>query len=133
MIIAQMIPVRAFDSTAAKFLTILVVAAFAVPLALPTFFEIPLALILLASAGADWRRRGSADRWSFGQPSVAAYYHAFDELESLCRCCSINMDFRSRRWNSCELPLTRLLNFSGTQFFRRMNNNLRLGSPSMHS
>lgn len=49
MIIAQMIPVRTFDSTAAKFLAILVVAAIAVPLALPTFFEIPLALILLAS------------------------------------------------------------------------------------
>jgi uncharacterized membrane protein YraQ (UPF0718 family) len=49
MIIAQMIPVRAFDSTAARILAVLVVAAVAVPLALPTFFEIPLALILLAS------------------------------------------------------------------------------------
>src|SRR6266852_7433553 len=49
MIIAQMIPVRTLDSTAAKFLAILVVAAIAVPLALPTFFVIPLALILLAS------------------------------------------------------------------------------------
>ena len=49
MVIAQMIPVRTFDSTAARFLAIAVVAAVAVPLALPTFFEIPLALILLAS------------------------------------------------------------------------------------
>ena len=49
MIIAQMIPVRTFDSPAAKFLAIIVVAAIAVPLALPTFFEIPLALILLGS------------------------------------------------------------------------------------
>ena len=49
MIIAQMIPVRTFDSTGAKFLAVVAVAAFAVPLALPTFFEIPLALILLAS------------------------------------------------------------------------------------
>jgi uncharacterized protein len=49
MILAQMIPVRTFDSTAARILAIVVVAAFAVPLALPTFFEIPLALILLAS------------------------------------------------------------------------------------
>lgn len=49
MIIAQMIPVRTFDSTPTKLLAILVVAAFAVVLALPTFFEIPLALILLAS------------------------------------------------------------------------------------
>ena len=49
MIIAQMIPVRTFNSPAAQFLTIVVVAAVAVPLALPTFFEIPLALILLGS------------------------------------------------------------------------------------
>src|SRR5712691_10307155 len=49
MIIAQMIPVRTFDSPAAKVLAIVAVAAFAVPLALPTFFEIPLALILLGS------------------------------------------------------------------------------------
>src|SRR6267142_7008304 len=49
MIMAQMIPVRTFDSTAARFLAIVVVAALAVPLALPTFFEIPLALILLSS------------------------------------------------------------------------------------
>src|SRR2546421_8594566 len=47
MVIAQMIPVRAFDSTTAKLVAILVVAAVAVLLALPTFFEIPLALILL--------------------------------------------------------------------------------------
>ena len=49
MIIAQMIPVRTFNSPAAQFLAIIVVAAVAVPLALPTFFEIPLALILLGS------------------------------------------------------------------------------------
>ena len=49
MVIAQMIPVRTFDSTAARFLAIAVVAAVAVPLALPTFFELPLALILLGS------------------------------------------------------------------------------------
>src|SRR5437016_6840284 len=49
MIIAQMIPVRTFDSIAARFVAIAVVAAVAVPLALPTFFEIPLALILLSS------------------------------------------------------------------------------------
>src|SRR5258707_3460696 len=51
MIIAQMIPVRTFDSAAARFLAIAVVAAVAVPLALPTFFVIPLALILLQSGG----------------------------------------------------------------------------------
>src|SRR5260370_37727998 len=49
MIIAQMIRVRPFDSPAARFLAIAVVAAVAVPLALPTFFELPLALILLGS------------------------------------------------------------------------------------
>src|SRR5260370_19092728 len=49
MIIAQIMPVRTFNSPAAQFLAIIVVAAVAVPLALPTFFEIPLALILLGS------------------------------------------------------------------------------------
>src|SRR5258708_11884987 len=49
MIIAQMIPVRTFNSPTAQFLAIIVVAAVAVPFALPTFFEIPLALILLGS------------------------------------------------------------------------------------
>ncbi len=49
MIIAQTLPLLTFDSTAAKFLAILVVAAIAIPLALPTFFEIPLAVILLGS------------------------------------------------------------------------------------
>jgi len=49
MIIAQMISVRTFNSPAAQFLAIVVVAAVAVPLALPTFFEIPLAVILLGS------------------------------------------------------------------------------------
>jgi uncharacterized membrane protein YraQ (UPF0718 family) len=49
MIIAQIIPAYAFASPAARILAIVVVAAVAVPLALPTFFEIPLALILLAS------------------------------------------------------------------------------------
>src|SRR6266849_3946936 len=43
MIIAQMIPVRTFNSPAAQFLAIVVAAAVAVPLALPTFFEVPMA------------------------------------------------------------------------------------------
>ena len=49
MIIAQFVPAGTYISITAKFLAIIVVAALAVPLALPTFFEIPLALILLAS------------------------------------------------------------------------------------
>ena len=55
MFIAQFVPAGAYNSTAAKVLAIIVVASVAVPLALPTFFEIPLALILLgagAPAGA---------------------------------------------------------------------------------
>ncbi|MCA1579649.1 MAG: permease [Acidobacteria bacterium] len=47
MIIAQWIPVSAFMSPHAKFVAVIVVATFAVPLALPTFFEIPLAIVLL--------------------------------------------------------------------------------------
>jgi uncharacterized protein len=49
MIIAEVVPVRTFNSSTARFVAIFVVAAFAVLLALPTFFEIPLALILLGS------------------------------------------------------------------------------------
>lgn len=49
MIIAEFIPARTFDSTSAKFLAILIIGAIGVVVALPTFFEIPLALILLAS------------------------------------------------------------------------------------
>src|SRR5438132_4524746 len=49
MVIAQFVPAGTYNSSAAKFLAIIIIAAIAVPLALPTFFEIPLALILLAS------------------------------------------------------------------------------------
>jgi len=66
MIIAQMIPVRTFDSTAARLLAIVVVAAVAVPLALPTFFEIPLALILLSSGAPT----GAAVALLIAGPSV---------------------------------------------------------------
>jgi uncharacterized protein len=49
MIIAQWLPAGAFASSDAKFIAVILVATFAVPLALPTFFEIPLAFVLLAS------------------------------------------------------------------------------------
>ena len=48
-IIAQWLPVSAFTSPHAKLAAVIVVATFAVPLALPTFFEIPLAFVLLGS------------------------------------------------------------------------------------
>lgn len=51
MVIAQWLPGIAVTSPDAKLLTVIVVATFAVPLALPTFFEIPLAFVLL-NAGA---------------------------------------------------------------------------------
>jgi uncharacterized membrane protein YraQ (UPF0718 family) len=66
MIIAQVLPVRTFDSSIAKFAMIALVAAFAVPLALPTFFEIPLALILLASGAPA----GAAVAMLIAGPSV---------------------------------------------------------------
>jgi hypothetical protein len=47
MIIAQWLPVGVLTSPHAKFVAVVVVATFAVPLALPTFFEIPLAIVLL--------------------------------------------------------------------------------------
>ncbi len=49
MIIAQLLPTDSFMSSNAKLLAVIVVATFAIPLALPTFFEIPLAFVLLAS------------------------------------------------------------------------------------
>jgi uncharacterized protein len=49
MIIAQWLPTGAFTSPGARLLAVIVVATFAIPLALPTFFEIPLAFVLLAS------------------------------------------------------------------------------------
>jgi uncharacterized membrane protein YraQ (UPF0718 family) len=66
MIIAQVLPVRTFDSNVAKFAMIALIAAFAVPLALPTFFEIPLALILLASGAPA----GAAVAMLIAGPSV---------------------------------------------------------------
>jgi len=49
MFIAQWLPAGALTSSNAKFIAVILVATFAVPLALPTFFEIPLAFVLLAS------------------------------------------------------------------------------------
>lgn len=47
--IAEWMPASSFASSNAKFIAVIVVATFAVPLALATFFEIPLAFVLLAS------------------------------------------------------------------------------------
>jgi uncharacterized protein len=51
MFIAEWLPTGAFNSTTASVVSTVVIALIAIPLAMPTFFEIPLALILL-SAGA---------------------------------------------------------------------------------
>lgn len=51
MFIAEWLPIGAVNSTTGKVVLTIVIALIAVPLAMPTFFEIPLALILL-SAGA---------------------------------------------------------------------------------
>ncbi|HEX8720978.1 MAG TPA: permease [Pyrinomonadaceae bacterium] len=49
MLVASWLPVGGLGSATAQATAVLVVAAIAVPLAMPTFFEIPLALLLLAS------------------------------------------------------------------------------------
>jgi uncharacterized membrane protein YraQ (UPF0718 family) len=49
MLVARWLPLSGLGSTTAQVTAVLVVAAVAVPLALPTFFEIPLALLLLAA------------------------------------------------------------------------------------
>lgn len=51
MIVAHWLPASAFASSNANLIAVIFVATLAVPLALPTFFEIPLAFVLLA-AGA---------------------------------------------------------------------------------
>jgi uncharacterized membrane protein YraQ (UPF0718 family) len=66
MMIVRVFPMRTFDSSVAKFLAIIVVAAIAVPLALPTFFEIPLALIVLGSGAPA----GAAVALMIAGPSV---------------------------------------------------------------
>ncbi|HWW75717.1 MAG TPA: permease [Pyrinomonadaceae bacterium] len=49
MLVARWLPVGGLGSTNAQALAVVVVALVAVPLAMPTFFEIPLALLLLAA------------------------------------------------------------------------------------
>jgi uncharacterized membrane protein YraQ (UPF0718 family) len=66
MMIVQYVPPDLMSSTAFRALVIVVVATVAVPLALPTFFEIPLALGLIA-AGAP---AGAALALLFAGPAV---------------------------------------------------------------
>jgi len=66
MAIALWLPVGTLASTNGQIVAIVVVALIAVPLAMPTFFEIPLALILL-SAGAPM---GAAVAMLIAGPSV---------------------------------------------------------------
>jgi uncharacterized protein len=49
MLLARWLPVASQGSTTASVLAILIVALVAVPLAMPTFFEMPLALLILAA------------------------------------------------------------------------------------
>jgi len=66
MAVALWLPVGALASTGGQTVAIVVVALIAVPLAMPTFFEIPLALILL-SAGAP---AGAAVAMMIAGPAV---------------------------------------------------------------
>ncbi len=66
MVMALWLPVGTLASTNGQIVAIVVVALIAVPLAMPTFFEIPLALILL-SAGAP---AGAAVAMLIAGPSV---------------------------------------------------------------
>ena len=66
MAVALWLPVGALASTGGQTVAIIVVALIAIPLAMPTFFEIPLALILL-SAGAP---AGAAVAMMIAGPAV---------------------------------------------------------------
>jgi uncharacterized protein len=66
MLFVQFLPATLFQSAGANFLMILLVATIAVPLALPTFLEIPLALSLLAAGFSP----GVAVAFLFAGPAV---------------------------------------------------------------
>ena len=66
MVLVQWLPAGAFNSGTARILATLFVAALAVPLALPTFLEIPLGLSLLA-AGLP---TGAALAFLFAGPAI---------------------------------------------------------------
>jgi hypothetical protein len=66
MLIMQWLPAQVFTSPGAKFAAIVVTATVAVPLALPTFLEIPLALSLLAAGFPP----GAAVTLLFAGPTV---------------------------------------------------------------
>jgi len=66
MLIVQWLPARVFASPGAGFAAIFVTATVAVPLALPTFLEIPLALGLLAAGFPS----GAAVALLFAGPAV---------------------------------------------------------------
>jgi uncharacterized membrane protein YraQ (UPF0718 family) len=66
MLIVQWLPAQVFASPGAKFAAIVVTATVAVPLALPTFLEIPLALSLLAAGFPP----GAAVALLFAGPAV---------------------------------------------------------------
>jgi len=66
MLIVQWLPAQVFASPGAKFAAIVVTAVVAVPLALPTFLEIPLALSLLAAGFPP----GAAVALLFAGPAV---------------------------------------------------------------
>jgi len=66
MVIVQFLPATLFQSPGANFVVILMVATIAVPLALPTFLEIPLALSLLAAGFPP----GAAVALLFAGPAV---------------------------------------------------------------
>ncbi|MBI4473270.1 MAG: permease [Acidobacteria bacterium] len=66
MLLVQFLPTDLFATSGARFLALVVVSAIAVPLAMPTFLEIPLALSLLA-AGLP---AGAAAAFLFVGPAV---------------------------------------------------------------
>jgi uncharacterized membrane protein YraQ (UPF0718 family) len=66
MLMVQFLPASLFQSPGANFLVILMVSTIVLPLALPTFLEIPLALSLLAAGFSQ----GAAVALLFAGPAV---------------------------------------------------------------
>jgi uncharacterized membrane protein YraQ (UPF0718 family) len=82
MAIALWLPIGVLASARTQFLATVVVAMIAIPLAMPTFFEIALALVLLSVGAPAGAGGGANDRRPSHQSAVTIYDRTRDQLES---------------------------------------------------
>jgi len=83
MVIVQSLPTNLFTSPGARFAAILITATLAVPLALPTFLEIPLSLSLLAAGFSLRAATIAVPNYSFETPTTAFASPSIDSWQQL--------------------------------------------------